>query len=156
MWVIARQEVGCSDDAVCWLFVFLLFYAIWPCMLSVQCIISQTAIDRATAVLRLCWLTQRHWTYELAYREQHLWVGQRLRVRKTAIGQLWPLTDSRRLVYYDLNAVRLGRPACRSVQSSQLGHHGITSPLHLLMDMARKYIDLYTYIYIYMCVYVHT
>lgn len=60
-------------DAVCWLFCFvffLLFYALWPCMLSVQCIISQTA---STGLLQFGVSAGRHRgtgpTNELAYAE---------------------------------------------------------------------------------------
>lgn len=152
VWVIARQDVRetygrCSFAG--FLF-FYFFYAIWPCMLSVQCIISQTAIDRATAVLSLCWPSPRHWTYELGYREQHQWVGQRLWLfRKTAIGQLWPHKG-----WILCQVGTSGLPLSAVVWTRTSWNH--KPPFHLLMDMARKYIDLYTYIYIYMCVYVHT
>lgn len=76
-----------SSLAFC--FVFLLFYAIWPCMLSVQCIISQTA---STGLLQFWVSAGRHrgtGPNELAHAEGRHWVRQRLQVRKTAIGQLW-------------------------------------------------------------------
>lgn len=87
-------------DAFCWLFgfgvvfcvffffffiyFFLLFYATWPCMLSVQCIISQTALNRATAVLSSA---GQHG--DIGPMNSCQWVVQRLQVRRTLIGQLW-------------------------------------------------------------------
>jgi len=77
------------DDSVCWLFIFVLlvFYYL---DVHVKCKVYHFSdcINRATAVLNLCWPTPRHWTYELAYTEQCQQVGLRRQVRKTAIGQL--------------------------------------------------------------------
>lgn len=64
-------------------FFFLLFYATWPCMLSVQCIISQTALNRATAVLSSA---GQHG--DIGPMNSCQWVVQRLQVRRTLIGQL--------------------------------------------------------------------
>lgn len=153
MWV--RKSDVCTTQfsgflVVVFCFVFLLFYAIWPCMLSVQCIISQTAL---TGLLQFWVSAGRHrGTGPMSLRQQ---VGQNLQVRKTAIGQLWPpLTDG----YYELNAVGSGRPACCSMQSLKLGHHGTTTPNpHFFMDSKKiyRFIYIYIHIYVYICVCVY-
>ncbi len=151
-WVGERRTDGRTDVRTTQFAGFLFCFFTFLCYLAVhvKCTVYHFSdcINRATAVLSLCWPTPRHWTYELACTG-----GTK------AAGQKGCRSERLRLVssdwYCDLNAVRLGRPACRSVQSSKLGHHGITNPFHLFMDMARKYIDLYAYIHRYVCIYTY-
>lgn len=127
---------------------FLLFYATWPCMLSVQCIISQTALHRATAVLSSAGQHR-----DIGPMSSCQWVGQRLQVRRTLIGQLWL-----KVLTWALSGS--GSPAVRSLQSSKLTwNYKPPPPFTSSWTRQKIYRFIYTYTYacvcMYMCIYAY-
>lgn len=134
---VSERKKRRMNDAICWLLIFFFFClfvlsfftffnAIWPCMLNVQCIISQTAL---TGLLQFCFCLFCYWVFfffsfffwDLPAKQDalDLWArvsvqDKRLRVRRTAVGQLWPP-----LVHKGWKPSGSGRPACRPVQSSK-------------------------------------
>jgi len=137
----SRRDVRTMQFAGFLFFTFRCYLAV-----HVKCTVYNFSdcIGGAAAVLSLRWPTRG--AGPMSRLQRAAWVGG-----TKAAGQKncdWSALTScdwfTKAKYYDPSAVRLGHPACRSVQRPELGHHGTTRRLHLFMDLERKYIDLYT------------
>lgn len=163
MWVRVQQETAAGE--ACgrlfvrfFLFIFppAFFYAIWPCMFSVQCIISQTAL---TGLLQFgdCWpkteaLDQRG---EPARRnvdvDKKAYRSERLRAFSAdLLWQAWLNIMTRTPSVWDM------RPAhqCRRLNLDIMEPQPQPCPSPPLHGHDRKYINMHTYTHcvFYVCV----